>query len=84
MWKTIGNKRQRIHTIKGCSKEKTITSATEGVNPFPMRTDFWANAPFITLMVPKHPSESTGQLSAKDIHQDTYKQKSKFEIMDKI
>ena len=62
----------KFHTSKGCSTENTITSASEGFNPLPKSTDFWANSPFNPLRTPEHDLESKGKLSANAIHFITY------------
>lgn len=62
----------KFHTNKGCSTANTITSASEGFNPLPKSTDFWAKLSFNPLRTPKHDLESKGKLSAKVIHFITY------------
>ena len=59
-----------MHTTEECIAENTITSASEGVKPFPKSTDIVARSSFNPLRPSKHEPGSVGKLSANAIHFD--------------
>lgn len=74
----IYHERNRMHTTDECITEKTIISASEGVNPLPKSTEFRAKSLFNPLRASKHVEESIGKISAKLIHFITYNQQLLF------
>ena len=74
----IYHERNRMHTTDECITEKTIISASEGVNPLPKSTEFRAKSLFNPLRASKHVGESIGKISAKLIHFITYNQQLLF------
>lgn len=50
----IYHERNRLHTTDECITEKTIISASEGVNPLPKSTEFRAKSLFNPLRASKH------------------------------
>lgn len=60
-----------MHTTKECMLENTITSTSDGLNPFPESTDFGAKSSFNSLRMSTDALEFEG--SANVIHLATYK-----------